>query len=189
MSEETLRFQKNCAFHVEVKKRVHAYFEQSGLPERDNPGMYLKTAVILGWMVASFIALNWFATEAWQVVLLSISLGLALSGIGFNIQHDGNHGGYSRSSPINHLMAMTLDLIGGSSYVWQWKHNVIHHTYANIAHVDADTDVGPFARLTPNHAHYPAHRFQHLYMWFLYMMLPAGSAPSASPGLRAGRWR
>jgi linoleoyl-CoA desaturase len=56
--------------------------------------------------------------------------------------------------------------------MWNWKHAVVHHTYSNIAHVDADTDVGPFARLTPHHAWHAPHRLQHIYIWALYGMLP-----------------
>ena len=39
-------------------------------------------------------------------------------------------------------MAMTMDLIGASSYVWHWKHVVVHHTYVNITGHDADIDLG-----------------------------------------------
>ena len=27
---------------------------------------------------------------------------------------------------------VTLDLVGGSSYIWHWKHAHYHHTYVNI---------------------------------------------------------
>lgn len=164
-------FAPSSAFAEALKARVASYFATSGRDQRDLPRMYLKTAVILGWLAASYLLL-YAAHSAWQVVLLSISLGLAMAGVGFDIQHDGGHAAYSRRSWVNALAAHSLDLVGGSSYVWHWKHNVTHHTYANIAHVDADTDVGPFARLTPHHSWRPWHRFQHLYIWVLYGMLP-----------------
>jgi linoleoyl-CoA desaturase len=167
-----LRFPSSGEFFVELKRRVAAYFEQAQLEPRDNVAMYVKTAVILSWLLASYLGLLLWAHTAWQVVLLSISGGLAMAGLGFNIQHDGGHGGYSGRPRINQMMALTLDLIGASSYVWHFKHNIIHHTYTNIAHVDADTDVGFFARLTPNHRRRVFHRYQHLYIWFLYMLLP-----------------
>ena len=49
-------------------------------------------------------------------------------------------------------MALTLDLIGGSSYMWDWKHNSIHHTYTNITGQDDDIDLGFLARLRPTNA-------------------------------------
>src|SRR5688500_15078973 len=65
-------------------------------------------------------------------------------------------------------MALTLDLIGGSSYLWHYKHGVFHHTYVNITHVDTDIDLGMLARLTPHQKRYWFHRWQHLYIWPLY---------------------
>ena len=169
---DNVRFPHSGDFYAELKRRVATHFATSGEAQRDHPAMYVKTAVILIWMFGSYLALMFWATTPLEVVVLALSEGLAMAGLGFNIQHDGNHGGYSDRPAINRVMAYTLDLIGGSSYVWRWKHNVIHHTYTNIAHVDADTDVGDFARLTPNHRRRAAHRYQHLYIWVLYGLLP-----------------
>jgi linoleoyl-CoA desaturase len=41
--------------------------------------------------------------------------GVAMAGIGSNIMRDGGHQAYSKRRWINRLMAMTLDLVGGSS--------------------------------------------------------------------------
>jgi linoleoyl-CoA desaturase len=68
-------------------------------------------------------------------------------------------------------MAVTFDLIGGSSYVWFWKHNVIHHTYVNVTGHDDDIELEPLARLTPHQMRWPFHRFQHWYMWPLYGLM------------------
>jgi len=35
-----------------------------------------------------------------------------------------------------------MDLIGASSYVWHWKHAVVHHTYTNLTGHDADIALG-----------------------------------------------
>ena len=172
MAIEKIRFNASGEFTAALHRNVNAHFAQKGMAQRDAPAMYRKTAVILLWLAASYFALLFWAHTWWQVVPLAASLGLAMAGVGFNIQHDGGHGAYSQRPWINALMAHSLDLVGGSSYVWHWKHNVIHHTYANIAHVDADVDVGAFARLTPHHTRRAFHRFQHLYIWFLYGMLP-----------------
>ena len=72
-----------------------------------------------------------------------------MAAIGFNIQHDGGHQAYSDRQWVNKLMALTLDLMGGSSYLWDWKHNSIHHTYPNIDGHDDDINVGFLGRLSP----------------------------------------
>jgi len=82
-------------------------------------------------------------------VVLSVTpllLGLAMAAIGFNIEHDGAHQAFSNHAWVNRMMAMTMDLLGASSYVWHWKHDVVHHTYTNIAGHDADIELGIVGR-------------------------------------------
>jgi linoleoyl-CoA desaturase len=59
--------------------------------------MYLKTAIILGAFALTYVTLVFFAPSGWQALLLSIVLGAATAGIGFNIMHDGGHQAYSRA--------------------------------------------------------------------------------------------
>ena len=65
-------------------------------------------------------------------------------------------------------MALTLDLVGGSSYIWQWKHARFHHTWVNVAGHDSDIDLGVLGRLSPLQPRRPWHRWQHFYLWPLY---------------------
>src|SRR5262249_27976320 len=108
----------------------------------------------------------------WLALPLAASVGLSMAAIGFNIQHDGGHRAYSDHQWVNKLMAMTLDLLGGSSYIWARKHNLIHHSYANVTGHDEDIDIGLFGRLSPHQARLRFHRLQHFYLWALYGLLP-----------------
>ena len=133
--------------------------------------MYLKTAVLLLWFGASYALLVFGATTVWQGALLSLSLGLAMAGIGCAIQHDANHGAYSSRPAVNRLMGMTLDMLGASSYLWHFKHNLAHHTYTNLAGADDDINFVPFARLSPAQPRLRLHRLQQFYLWALYWFL------------------
>ncbi|MDX2035203.1 MAG: acyl-CoA desaturase [Isosphaeraceae bacterium] len=161
------------AFHQELKRRVNEYFESEKISERDQGRMYLKSAVIIAWSVGCWVGLVFLAASWWQALLLGLGLGLGLAGVGFSIQHDANHGGYSRNGGVNRLLSWAMDAIGGSSYIWSQKHNIVHHTYTNVSGVDVDVDVQPFLRLAPDQEWRPYHRFQHLYIWVLYALLPA----------------
>jgi len=162
------KFSGSDRFIRELRKRVDAYFENSGRSKRDSPKMYFKTATILVWFFGAYLLLM-FAVHSWYTIVpLAIILGLGLAAIGFNIQHDGGHKGYSRYNWINKIMALTLDLMGGSSYLWDWKHNSIHHTYTNITGEDDDIDLGFLARLSPHQRRFWFHRLQGIYMWALY---------------------
>ena len=166
-----LKFGDNGTFQAELRRRVDAYMQQHGIRPRDCWQMYLKSAILLGTAAASYTLLVFFASTWWQALPLSLLLGLAVAGIGFNIMHDAGHGAYSKHPWINKLMSMTLDMVGGSSYIWHWNHAVFHHTYVNITEHDTDVELGKFARLTPHQKRRFFHRWQHFYLWPLYGML------------------
>jgi linoleoyl-CoA desaturase len=130
--------------------------------------MYVKSGIILTWFTTSYLLLVFVANVWWVALGLAVSLALAAAAIGMDIQHDGSHGGYSNFKIINGIAAKTLDVIGGSSYLWRWKHNVLHHSYTNIDGADDDINIGPLGRLAPQQPRYGFHRFQHFYMWPLY---------------------
>jgi linoleoyl-CoA desaturase len=152
-------------FQVELCRRLEEFFQHPGWQRRDCWQMYVKTAILLAVFTASYALLIFAARTWWQAVPLAVLLGLAIAPIGFNVQHDGGHQAYSAHAWINKLMAITMDLIGGSSYVWHWKHNIFHHTFVNITDYDSDIDLGIFGRLSPHQRRYWFHRWQHLYLW------------------------
>ncbi len=163
-----LKFARRDGFQNEVRRRVEEHLRSTGRRQRDCPQMYLKTAVIFACLAASYALLVFAAASWWQAAPLAVALGLALAGVGFNAQHDGGHHAASDRPAVNRLMALAMDLIGASSYVWHWKHNVLHHTYVNITGLDSDIDLAPLARMTPHQRRLPFHRLQHWYLWPLY---------------------
>jgi linoleoyl-CoA desaturase len=162
------RFAADRGFRAELDRRVADYFARTGRSPQGDWRMYLKTGLMLAWMGGSYALLVFAATTPWQGVLAAASLALAIAGVGFCIQHDANHGAYSRHKLVNRILERTLDMLGASSYVWRWKHNVFHHTYTNVEGADHDIHLAPFARLAPTQPLRRAHRYQHLYMWALY---------------------
>lgn len=168
VAQSRLTFRRDNVFLTELRRRVDDYFHSSGRRRRDCPAMYLKTAIILAVFGGFYLLLVFVAGAWWQALPLAAGLGLSIAAIGFNIEHDGSHHSYSNHAWINRLAAMTMDLIGASSYVWHWKHVVIHHTYVNITGHDADIDIAVFGRLTPHQKRFRFHRWQHFYLWPLY---------------------
>jgi linoleoyl-CoA desaturase len=166
-----LKFNGSDLFLRELRKRVDAYFEKTGQSRRDCPQMYFKTASILAWFISAYILLVFVCTSWYFVFPLAVVLGLAMAAIGFNIQHDGGHRAYSDHPWVNKIMALTLDMMGGSSYLWDWKHNSIHHTYPNVDGHDDDINIGYLGRLSPQQRRFWFHRVQGIYMWLLYGFL------------------
>jgi len=167
-SHPGVKFARETGFFREVRRRVDDYFRSTGRWQRDCPRMYLKTAIVLSCCVVFYLLLVFAASAWWQALGLALALGLSMGGVAFNVQHDGRHHAYSNREWINRLMSLTLDLMGASSSIWHWKHNVFHHTYVNITGHDDDIDLGVFGRLTPHQKRLPVHRWQHFYLWALY---------------------
>ena len=145
-----LQFGKDNAFQSQLQRRVDEYFRSTGLRKRDCWQMYLKTAMILACFATCYALLVFVAQTLWQGLLLAVLLGACTAAVGFDVQHDGGHQAYSERRWVNQMMAMSMDMIGGSSYVWRWKHAVIHHRYVNITGYDTDIDLGLLGRLTPH---------------------------------------
>src|SRR5512146_820409 len=167
-----VRFRRDDGFHSDVKRRVAAFLEASGRPRWGGRAMRTKTAIIVGWFAVSYALLLAFGGRSpWLAVALTSSLVLATAGIGFSVMHDANHGAYARSRRVNRAWGLALDFVGASSWVWRFKHNVLHHTYANVDGMDRDIDAAPFLRLAPTQRRRAVHRFQHLFAWPLYGVL------------------
>ena len=166
------RFQPSGSFHADLKQRVDEYFQRTGLSRHGTAAMRIKTAVLFAWLAGSYALAMFGQVAAWQAALLAISIGLAMAGIGFSVGHDANHSGYSASPAVNRALGFSFDLLGGSSHIWRQKHNLLHHTWTNIAGHDADLEAGPLLRFAPWQERRWLHRFQHLYVWILYGLFP-----------------
>jgi linoleoyl-CoA desaturase len=168
----SLKFQSDNALQVALRRRVEEHFRVSGQRQRDCPEMYVKSAILLGAFALSYGLLVFVAQTWWHGLALATMFGLVSAAIGFNIEHDGSHQGYSNHPWINKLSAMTLELLGGSSYLWRWKHVLFHHTYVNVAGHDPDIALGILARVSPHQRWRAQHRWQHFYLWGFYGLLP-----------------
>jgi linoleoyl-CoA desaturase len=170
VAAQPARYLPRSAFAVELHERIDRYFDERGCSRRDARCMYVKTAVIMLWLAGSYVGLL-LAPNWWVGAALAVSLGLAMAGVGFNVQHDGGHGAYSVHPWVNRIMARSLDLLGGNAYFWHFKHNIAHHTHTNISGQDDDISLGVLGRLSPHDPWRPPYRYQHLYVWALYALL------------------
>lgn len=159
------------SFHAELKKRINDYFAQAGIAPTGNIQLYVKAIILMSAFAFLYVHLVFFTPGVFLAVFECLLLGLTISAIGFNIMHDGAHGSFSNNKVVNKLAAFTLNLLGGNSFMWNMKHNVIHHAYTNVDGVDDDIDIQPWMRLSSTQKKYKFHKYQHLYFWFLYSML------------------
>jgi linoleoyl-CoA desaturase len=159
------------SFHVELKNRINDYFESTGKSLTGNTRLYTKAIVLFASFLFLYIHLVFFTPSVFFSILECVILGIVVAGIGFNIMHDGAHGSFSKYKWLNNVAAFSLNVLGGSSFMWNMKHNVIHHAYTNIDGVDDDINIQPWMRMSSTQPKRKLHRYQHIYFWVLYSML------------------
>ncbi len=159
---------KNAVFFQSLKEAADNYFAGKRIRTTGDNRLFLKTAVLSSMALATYLSVLFISLATWAIIPLSLLLGLTLACIGFNVMHDANHGSYSSSKRVNDLLGLSLNALGGNSFIWKFKHNIIHHTYPNVDGVDDDIAKSPFIRMCSSQRWLPAHRVQHIYTPVLY---------------------
>lgn len=161
-------FSQKSVFYSTLKSSVDQYFIQNNLQKLGNWQLRIKTVVLISAAVALYGMLLFAPMTPGWGVLLSSMLGFVLASIGFNVMHDACHGSYSSKKWVNDLLGLSLNALGGNSFIWKQKHNVVHHTYTNVDGVDDDIAKSPLLRQCPSQKWVPAHRFQYIYLFGVY---------------------
>lgn len=159
---------KNHVFYTSLKIAVDKYFTSTGKRKTGNIGLYTKSVIFILVAVCLYVLLLFVPMSLLLLITCSLLLGFVLACIGFNVMHDANHGSYSSRKWVNETLGLTLNALGGNSFIWKQKHNIIHHTYTNIDGIDDDIAKSPFIRMCSSQLWVPAHRLQHFYTPFLY---------------------
>ena len=171
---DALKFRGPSDFRKAMTQRVEAFLKENSLAERDLPAMHRKTAIVLAWWAGSYLLILFAGLPWWGNALLWVSFGMAAGGVGFNVMHDANHGGYSNSARVNNIMSWSAEIIGLSGFIWRQQHNVWHHTYTNISGLDEGLEADGTMRWSPHDEWRPIFKLQHIY-WPVIYALSAGS--------------
>ena len=163
--------QATQSFHSDIKRRISSYFEEVGKATTGNYDLFLKAVILMTAFLFIYIHLVFFTPGAFLAIVESVILGGVVAAIGFNVMHDGAHGSFSKYKWVNLLAAFSLNILGGNSFMWNMKHNVVHHAYTNVEGIDDDIDIQPWMRMSEHQKRYRMHRYQHLYFWVLYSVL------------------
>ena len=158
-------------FYSTLRKRVDAYFIEKGISKNANTTMIVKSVVLLSCYIFPFVFILSFLPSFGVSLALWFLMGLALAGIGMSVMHDANHGSYSKNPTVNYIMGHTLNLLGGSVFNWKLQHNVLHHTYTNIVHMDDDIADRLVLKFSPHTKVKFFHRIQWAYALFFYGLM------------------
>ncbi|WP_258105087.1 acyl-CoA desaturase [Marinoscillum sp. MHG1-6] len=163
--------EQGLAFAQDLRQGINQYFK-SGESRYANHSMVVKSILILTIYSLPLILLSTgLVAGIAPLFILYIISGLGMAGIGMNIMHDALHGSYAKNKFLNNLMGHSINLIGASASIWKIQHNVLHHTYTNVADADDDLNSSILLRFSPDKKLYWIHRFQFIYAWFFYGLM------------------
>lgn len=173
MTYPTIRFSKTdqADFFRTLNVRVNDYFRQNNLSRYGNWKLYVKSAVVFAIFLTPYFLIMSNIFNQWIMLLLTVVTGAGMAFVGMCVMHDGNHGSYSRRRWVNNLMGSSIYILSGNVYNWKVQHNVLHHTYTNVAGHDEDMNADGLIRLNKHDKWRRFHKFQHFYSILLYGLL------------------
>lgn len=140
-------------FFITLRRRVHERLKQLNMSSFYGTHLLIAEAAILSLLYLSLSV----AIAVKGSYLLAALLGLVNGRLGF-IMHCGNHCSASNKGVLNILLGLCMNLIGGSSLIWRYQHQVSHHMYPNDPLRDKDCHSGkPLIRLHAKHSYHVWH--------------------------------
>lgn len=160
-------------FYSILRSRVKSYFQSGNISQYGGIQLIFKTVCLLSLLFIPYgLILSGYFSLTTMLTLAGV-MGVAIAMLGMAVMHDANHGTYSSNDTLTRIIGFYIYalIIGGNPTTWRIQHNILHHRFTNIYGKDEDLEPYGSMRLTPNAAHKPAYRYQHLYSFMLYGIL------------------
>jgi linoleoyl-CoA desaturase len=158
-------------FAAALRRNVNDYFREENLSSKANFAVAMQTLNMSALYAVPYVLMLVLPMPEWLAALMALISGIGLAGIGMCVMHGGAHDAISDQKWLNALLAGSMNLLGNSVYTWKVKHNMLHHTFTNIAGLDDDiANKGPL-RLCASTPIRSFHYYQHVLGIFLYGFL------------------
>ncbi len=129
--------------------------------------LWSKCLIFIALFLFSYIQI-WSGTThllVWYAFMGFLTVPLIL-----NIGHEAVHDTFTGSRRANRIFSYIFNVLGADGDIWRKRHVHSHHVVPNIPGHDSDISQSKLARIAPRSEHLPAHRYQHFYMPFLYLI-------------------
>jgi len=170
-----IKFKSNSTAQLDfaktLKERVQHYFTSNNIAQTANSAMVIKTIVMVGLYIVPFILVLTLNLSLFWALIMAIIMGFGIAGTGMGVMHDACHGSYSNKKWVNDLLGGSLYLLGSNVLNWKIQHNVLHHTYTNLAGIDEDIATKGPIRLSSSTPLKKYHKFQFVYAFFFYGLM------------------
>ena len=151
-----------------LRKEVDALVKS--LESGKKPVIKLKAVLFPLLYIAAYVTLLAAGENPWVFYLSYLSMGLLIIMNFLNLIHDAVHGVVFKNSTLNKIYLHFFDLLGANSFIWKIRHIRLHHSFPNIMNWDSDFEQSPLVRVFPHAKAEKFHKYQHIYLPFLYPM-------------------
>jgi linoleoyl-CoA desaturase len=124
----------------------------------------LFPALYLGCYITALL----YGSNVTVLYLSYFGMGILLILNFLNLIHEAVHHTLFKNKRLNNWYVHFFDLMGANSYIWKIRHIRLHHNYPNVMGWDSDIEQSPMARIFPHGAYSRIHKYQHIYLPFLY---------------------
>lgn len=162
-------FQKPGAddFFKQLHREVEATVLSNDRYYRKN---VIKSFILLIAYFAFYAGILIFGNNTTLLFMFYILCGFTMIVLFINSFHDAAHGALFKSPKNNNRFTWVLEVFGSNRWLWITRHIRLHHPYSNIPDWDVDIKQSDMVRLFPGSNLLNVHKYQHIYMWFLYPM-------------------
>jgi linoleoyl-CoA desaturase len=168
MKSEQLLFPADSEYNLfaELKQRIEPYLKIA--ERRILFKTWIKIILFPALYIGGYMLMITSAQTMGQLLAYYAAMGVLMPLCIANVVHDALHGCLLKSRSANQFLRHIFDAMGGNSYVWQQRHVIFHHPNPNVLDWDIDLESRKIYTLSPADQHKPIHRFQHLYMPFVF---------------------
>ncbi|HVX51940.1 MAG TPA: fatty acid desaturase, partial [Chitinophagaceae bacterium] len=151
---------------LQLRRQVNQTVEI--LEKRRWPVIKVKAFLFPLLYIATYITAIAWGSQPAVLYTCYFFLGVFLLLNFLNIIHDAVHNTLFRHKWINSAYVYFFDVMGANSYIWKVRHIRLHHNYPNVMGWDSDFEQSPMARVFPHGNFSKMHRYQHIYLPFIY---------------------
>jgi len=129
----------------------------------------LKSLILLSSFFLSYLCILFLGNNLLLLYFFYCTTGILMILVFLNGFHDAVHGAVFKNKKYNEWYTHILEVFGSNSFIWKKRHLLLHHPYPNLQHWDIDIKQSDLVRIFPESKRFSYHKYQHIYMWFLYL--------------------
>jgi len=152
-------------FFKKLQKEVQESVLNDASLQRRN---VIKSVLLLVSYFVLYTCVLVFGNNTALLFLFYILLGFNTIVLFINAFHDAAHGAAFKTKKYNRWFMYVLELFGSNNYIWSKRHILLHHPYPNVQNWDTDIQQSDIIHLFPDYPVKKIHKYQHIYMWFIY---------------------